>query len=167
MTMNKKWLAAAMILPLALGSVSVFAAGGQKGGDRGDKGGQGCNVEMGDRMFRQLDLTEAQKAEMKTIRNEIKQKGQQRSPEMRANMQGIKAQEQALVLAADFDEAKAQELAASMVEQRTAMQVERMRNQHRMMNVLNEDQKQQLVEMRADKMAKCQQKMGNKNRNNN
>jgi protein CpxP len=89
--------------------------------------------------------------------------GQNKGPEMRKNMQSIKAQEQALVLASDFDEAKAQQLAASMVEQRTTMQVEKMRTQHRMLSVLNEEQKQQLVEMKAERMAKCQQEMEKNN----
>lgn len=162
MAMNKKWLAVAMMVPLTLGSASVLAKS-QKGGEKGQKGGQSCMMPMdGKSAFRGLDLTDEQKAELKTIREDVRSSMKAKGESKRETMKAMKAQEQELVLAADFNEAEAQKLAASMVEERTAMQVEKMRTMHRMMSVLTDDQKQQLVEKRAERAAKCEQRMQEK-----
>ncbi|GAD80903.1 Spy/CpxP family protein refolding chaperone [Vibrio ezurae] len=159
MAMNKKWLAVAMMVPLTLGSTAVMA-NGKKGGDKGAKE---CRVQMqGKQAFRGLDLTDAQKTELKTIREEVRASKKANGENKRQQMKAMKDQEQQLVLAANFDEAKAKELASSMVAERTAMKVEQMRTTHRMMNVLTAEQKQKLVEKRAEKAQKCEQKMQKK-----
>lgn len=159
MAMNKKWLAVAMMVPLTLGSASVLA-NGHKGGEKGQKGGHSCMAPMDSKSaFRGLDLTDEQKAELKTIRNDVRTSMKAKGDSKRQMMKEMKAQEQELVLAADFDEAEAQKLASSMVAERTTMQVEKMRTMHRMMSVLTDNQKQQLVEKRAERAAKCEQKM--------
>ncbi|CAM4047275.1 Spy/CpxP family protein refolding chaperone [Vibrio neonatus] len=159
MTMNKKWLAVAMMVPLAFGSTAVLA-NGKKGGDKGAKE---CSGQMhGKNEFRGLNLTDAQKTELKTIRDEVRASKKAQGESKRQQMKAMKDQEQQLVLAADFDEAKAKELASSMVAERTAMKVEKMRTTHRMMSVLTAEQKQQLVEKRAEKAQKCEQKMQKK-----
>ncbi|OBT16428.1 hypothetical protein A9264_11495 [Vibrio sp. UCD-FRSSP16_10] len=162
MTMNKKWLAVAMMVPLTLGSASVLA-NGKKGGDRGHKGGPTCEMNLdGKSAFRGLDLTDAQKTELKTIRDEVKASKKGKRDANREMKKEMKAQEQQLVLAPNFDEAKANELAASMVAERTQMHVEKMRTTQRMMSVLTDAQKQQLVDKGAERTAKCEQKMQNK-----
>ncbi|MFA0066641.1 Spy/CpxP family protein refolding chaperone [Vibrio breoganii] len=162
MAMNKKWLAVAMMVPLTLGSASVLANGHQ-GSEKGQKGGHSCMMPMdGKSAFRGLDLTDEQKAELKTIREDVRSSMKAKGDSKRQMMKEMKAQEQELVLAADFNEAEAQKLASSMVEERTAMQVEKMRTMHRMMSVLTDDQKQQLVEKRAERAEKCEQKMQKK-----
>lgn len=154
MTMNKKWLIAALIVPMAIGSTSVFAK------HHGDKGGKhGCSGEMNSKAFRHLDLTDEQKTELKSIREEMKGSMQEKGPEMREQMQALRAQQQALVLADSFDEKQAEALASQMVDAHRTMQVEKMRVMHRMASVLTDEQKQELIEMRAEKMQKCQQKM--------
>ncbi|CAM2978887.1 Spy/CpxP family protein refolding chaperone [Vibrio rarus] len=162
MAMNKKWLAVAMMVPLTLGSASVLA-NGKKDGDKGHKGGHACEMRMdGKKAFRGLDLTDAQKTEMKKIRDEVRASKKAEGDSKRQQMKSMKDQEQQLVLAADFDEAKAQQLASSMVAERTAMKVEKMRTMHRMMSVLTDDQKQKLVDKQAEKATKCEQKMQKK-----
>lgn len=155
MAMSKKWLVSALVLPLALGATTVMA----KGGDKGMKGGHGCHGDISSRSFRQLDLTDEQKAELETIRSEMKESYKGKGSEMREQAKAYKAKERELVLAANFNEQEAQTLAEEMVNQRVEAQVEKMRVQHRMMSVLTSEQKDKLVQMQDERMQKCEQKM--------
>ncbi len=158
MTISKKWLVTALVLPLAFGATNVMA----KGGEKGNKGGHGCDVEMSKQAFKKLDLTDAQKAELKTIRQDEKASKMNNGSQKREQMQAYRQKERDLVLAADFNEQQAQSLAQEMVAQRTERQVEKLRTQHRMMSVLTAEQKQKLTEMQDKRMQKCQQKMQKK-----
>ena len=64
MTSFKKALVIAIALPMALGSASALASGGGK--HHGGKGG--CGMQDGRKVFSQLDLTDAQKEQMKSMK---------------------------------------------------------------------------------------------------
>lgn len=99
MKLAKKMILAAAVLPLALGTTAALAYGGHGW----DKEGDGHCGDRGERgIWKQLDLTAEQQAQLK----EMREAGRE---EMRANrgqnhdaMKALHAQERALVLAADL-----------------------------------------------------------------
>jgi protein CpxP len=152
----KKIALAAVLIPLALGSASAMAFGGGKGGEQ--RGG------MDNRMLRQLDLTDEQKDQLKEIaqtQRAAKRSAMEENRDVRmAEMQAAKTAELDLVLAADFDEAQAQELASKMVEMQQSRYVEKLELQHEMMSVLTDEQKAELKTLQAERMAEMAEKDG-------
>ncbi|MCG9684620.1 CpxP family protein [Vibrio sp. Isolate23] len=158
MKTTKKLILAAVILPLTLGSASAFAFGGKdhKKGHHGEFG-----FDRG--IMRQLDLTDAQKEQIKVLREtsktemkaELKQNFETRHAEMQANKEKL----QALVLADTFDKATANELAKQMVEQQTARKVKMLEKQHQMLSILTPEQKTKYVELQKERAEKRFNKM--------
>ena len=161
MKMTKKLVLAAAALPLMLGTASAFAYGG---GDKGDhKGMYGKCGGFDKKVMRQLDLTDAQKTELKEMREanraEMKEKHVGNKADKMAKMKAHQEKVQALVLADNFDEAAANELASQMVEKQTERRVAMLKKQHQMMSVLTAEQKTQLKEIQQDRMTKRADKM--------
>ncbi|WP_435247951.1 CpxP family protein [Vibrio sp. nBUS_14] len=161
MKMTKKLVLAAAALPLMLGTASAFAYGG---GDKGDhKGMHGKCGGFDKKVMRQLDLTDAQKTELKEMREanraEMKEKHAGNKADKIAKMKAHQEKVQTLVLADNFDEAAANELASQMVEKQTERRVAMLKKQHQMMSVLTAEQKTQLKEIQQDRMTKCTDKM--------
>ncbi|MCG9599202.1 CpxP family protein [Vibrio sp. Isolate25] len=154
----KKLILAAVILPLTLGTASAFAFGGKdhKKGHHGEFG-----FDRG--IMRQLDLTDAQKEQMKVLREtsktemkaEFKQNFETRHAEMQANKEKL----QALVLADTFDKVAANELAKQMIEQQTARKVKMLEKQHQMLSILTPEQKTKYVELQKERAEKRFNKM--------
>ncbi|MGF1789137.1 CpxP family protein [Photobacterium profundum] len=155
MTSFKKALVIAIALPMALGSASALASGGGK--HHGGKGA--CSMQDGRKVFSQLDLTEAQKEQMKSMRevnrDEMKSKRLEKHTEMKVNHDKM----QALVLASDFDENAvrdlAQQMSAAQVEGRVAM----LEKRHEMLNILTPEQKTKYQTLQAERAEKCQTRM--------
>lgn len=155
MTSFKKALVIAIALPMALGSASALAFGG--GNHHGGKGG--CGMQDGRKVFSQLDLTDAQKEQMKSMRemnrDEMKTKRLEKHTEMKANHDKM----QELVLASDFDvnavRDLAQQMSAAQVEGRVAM----LEKRHEMLNILTPEQKTQYQTLQAERAEKCQTRM--------
>ncbi len=163
MKFSKKWVIAATVLPLALGSASALAYGGGKGGHHG-KGGEGmCGGFDGKRMFRELDLTDAQKEQMKQLREsnkaQMKQKFDGDFTAKKAEMQAHQQQMQDLVLADTFDADAANALATQMVEKQAERRVKMLEKQHEMMSILTPEQKAKFKELSQERMEKCWSKM--------
>ena len=161
MKMTKKLVLAAAALPLIFGTASAYAYGG---GDKGDhKGMLGKCGGFDKKVMRQLDLTDAQETELKEMREdnraEMKEKHAGNKADKMARMKAHQEKVQALVLADNFDEAAANELASQMVEKQTERRVAMLKKQHQMMSVLTAEQKTQLKEIQQDRMTKCADKM--------
>lgn len=161
MKMTKKLVLAAAALPLIFGTASAYAYGG---GDKGDhKGMHGKCGGFDKKVMRQLDLTDAQKAELKEMREanrvEMKAKHSGNKADKMAKMKAHQEKVQALVLADNFDEAAANDLASQMVEKQTERRVAMLKKQHQMMSVLTPEQKAQLKEIQQERMTKCADKM--------
>ncbi|MGF1691599.1 CpxP family protein [Photobacterium kagoshimensis] len=148
----KKTLAMAIVLPLALGSASAMAYGGGKG-HHGGKGG--CGMDGGKKMFRELDLTSEQKAQMKTLRESHREQRQANSDNRDAR-RASHQQMQQLLLADSFNEAEVRQLAQQMSEQQLDHRVAMLKNRHDMLNILTADQKAKLQELQSERMAKCE-----------
>ncbi|WP_060983411.1 CpxP family protein [Vibrio splendidus] len=161
MKMTKKIVLAAAALPLILGTASAYAYGG---GDKGDhKGMHGKCGGFDKKVMRQLDLTDAQKAELKEMREanraEMKAKHSGNKADKMAKMKAHHEKIQALVLADNFDEAAANDLASQMAEKQAERRVVMLKKQHQMMSVLTAEQKTQLKEIQQERMVKCADKM--------
>ncbi|EGU30050.1 periplasmic repressor CpxP [Vibrio ichthyoenteri ATCC 700023] len=156
----KKFVLAAAIIPLAFASASAMAFGGK--GDH--KGGQ-CQGGMDRGMMKKLELTDAQKTQLKEMREanktEMKAKFAETSDARKAERQAQHEKVQQLVLADNFDQAAANELAKNMVEKQTERKVKMLEKQHQMLSVLTPEQKAKFVELSKERMEKCGEKRKN------
>ncbi|WP_413285659.1 CpxP family protein [Vibrio sp. MA40-2] len=166
MKLSKKIIIAATALPMVFATTSAFA----KGGNNMDGKKQG-SFDKG--LIRQLDLTEEQKDQLRDLRQANRDENREdrganratRMAEMQANRLAI----QDLVLADDFDQEKAEQLAKLMVEKQTERRVQQLENQHEMLSVLTAEQKEQLKELQAERIESMQERMSekmNKGKNN-
>ena len=146
----KKLVLAAVVLPLTLGTASAFAFGGKD-----HKGHRG--------IMRQLDLTDAQKDQLKEMREankaEMKAKFADGKEARMAERQAHHEKVQALLLADNFDAAAANDLAKEMVEKQTERRVKMMEKKHQMLSVLTPEQKTKFVELQKERQQKCGEKM--------
>ncbi|MGF1843668.1 CpxP family protein [Vibrio clamense] len=159
----KKIILAAVVLPLTLGTASAFAFGGGKGHHKGPDGKCG-GFDKG--MMRQLDLTDEQRDQLKEMREAGRKEMKGKYAEKRAEMQTHHAKVQALVLADNFDEAAANDLAKEMVEQQSERRVQMMKKKHEMFSVLTAEQKAKVQELQQERMQECSAKMEKRMKNN-
>ncbi len=156
MKMANKMILAAVVLPIALGSAAVFAAGGKGPGQgRGFDGDCGRGGMMNPAVFAQLNVTPEQKAQMAELRLQQRDAMQAQRAGKRAEMRTLKMKERELVMSANFDQAAAQKLAQQMVERRAEQRVAMMKQRNAMMNVLTADQKAKLTTMQQERMNEC------------
>ena len=154
-----RWGVAAVVLPLALGMTSGLAFGAKEGKPAGH--GR-CAVGFERGIMRQLDLSAGQKEQLKaqrqahqqSIKDGLNNKGQARQGEMQAH----RAKMQALVLADNFDQAAANELAQSMVAKQAEHKVKMLAKQHQMLSILTPEQKAKFAQLQNEHFAKCQAK---------
>lgn len=164
MKLTKKLVLAAAVLPLTFATASALAYGGH--GDHHGKGGKGGDGQCGGfdrKVFSQLDLTDAQKDQMKEMRQSMKsdmksKRGENVETKM-AEMQARHQKMQDLVLADTFDADAANALASEMVAQQTERRVKMMEKQHEMLSILTAEQKTKLKEVQQERMQKCVAKM--------
>ncbi|MBD1564591.1 CpxP family protein [Vibrio sp. S12_S33] len=154
MNMTKKMVLAAVVLPLTLGTASVFAYGGGKGQYKRSDDECGRGADRG--IMQQLDLTADQQAKLKEMRgaNRDQMKNEFKG-QKQAQMQAHHAKVQALVLADNFDEAAANELAKEMVDQQVSHRVKMLEKRHDMLSVLTPEQKVKFQELQQERMQKC------------
>lgn len=159
MKMTKKLVLAAVVLPLTLGTASAFAFGG-KGHHKG-MGGECGGFDRG--IMRQLDLTDEQQAQLKEMRETnraaMKAHFSENADARRAEMQAYHNNVQALILADNFDQAAANELAKQMVDKQTERKVKMMEKKHQMLSILTPEQKAKFIELKQDRMKECGDKM--------
>ena len=146
--MNKKYLITAVIVAVAAGlAATVFAQG--PGWGHGRHGGRTLHW-----MTRQLNLTDAQQAQIKTIMKAEHTKIQPLMQQLRQNRQAQDAS-----LTGSFDEAKAQAFAASQAQIMTNVIVERERTKSQIYAVLTPEQRQKALELRQQRQQRRQQWM--------
>ena len=121
-----------------------YKGGKHKGKGKGKNRGQ--NQQMG---FEKLNLTDEQKAEMKTIMSS--QKGQKRVQKTDTERLAQQAEMQSLMQAETFDEAKAEELINNQQSKRNANKLEKMKAKHAMYQLLTDEQKAEFVEMQMQR----------------
>ncbi|MGF1752592.1 CpxP family protein [Vibrio makurazakiensis] len=156
MKMTKKLVLAAAALPLIFGTASAYAFGGGKG-DHKDMRGKCGGFDK--KMMHKLDLTDAQKEQFKEMREASRSEMKGKHGDKFADMQANHAKVQELVLADNFDEAAANELAQQMVEKQSERRVAMLKNQHQMMSILTPEQKEELKVLQQERMQKCSEKM--------
>lgn len=171
-----KTLLAAIILPLTLGSASVLAFGGGNGmedgfdGPRAEKGmskhkaghkGQMQAVNL--RIFKKLDLTEAQKEEIKDILQENREQRQGARGERPADMFKARQQMQDLTLTDNMDESAVRALAEKAVSAQAEKQVDRLVShaqlENKIYNVLTAEQKTKFNQLQKEQNKKHMQRM--------
>ncbi|CZF80217.1 CpxP family protein [Grimontia marina] len=154
MKFSKSIAATVIALPLMMGSMSAMAFGGKHHGGEGMHGGKGM---MGKHLLRGVDLTDEQKAELKTLREQKREAMKANKGEFRTQMMAERQQMQELMLADNFDEAAVRALAEKMVDQRVERRIAMVKSQHEMMSILTPEQKVQVKE-NMEKMAERMQK---------
>ncbi len=156
----KKLMLAAVVLPLTFGAASALAYGG-KGPEQGPRDECGPGMDRG--IMRQLNLTDTQKEQLRTLRNENRDEMRSKIDADRdarqAERQAYHAKMQSLVLADTFDEAQATALAKEMVEKQTERRVKMLEKRHQMLNILTPEQKTEFVKLQNERMQECSERM--------
>jgi len=116
--------------------------------------GFGMHGQMMGFFARKLNLTDDQKAQMKTIMEKER-------PTMKPLMQQDQQIEQQLrqYVEGTFDEAKVQALAAQKAQIQAQMTIAQTRTHNEMYQVLTADQKAQLKQLQADREARMKERM--------
>lgn len=144
--MKKLTAAILSIVLVAMGAMFVFAqdGAGQKDG-KGKFGKRGGHRGGHGMMFRGLDLTDEQKAQMKTIRQASKESTKSIREQMKANRQKL----QTLSESGTFDEAQVKAIAAEQGNLSAQMIVEKEKVKTQMLAILTPEQKAKAAEMKA------------------
>ncbi|MDO6706267.1 CpxP family protein [Photobacterium sp. 1_MG-2023] len=151
----KHTLVAVLAMPLVFGSVAAVAGGGKAHG----KGYYGDCGPHGDRgIFSDLNLTDAQKEQMRALRDSQKESKREHRDEGREAMKANHEKMQALMLADSFDENAVRALAKQMSDQQIEHRVNRMKHRHDLLNILTPEQKAQYKTLKAEKQAECMAK---------
>lgn len=145
--MKKLTVAILSIVLVAMGAMFVFAqdGAGQKDGKRGfgkrgghHRGGHGM-------MLRGLDLTDEQKAQVKTIMQSSRESSKPLREQMKANRQKL----QTLSDSGNFDQAQVQALADEQGKLTAQMIVEKEKVKSQISAILTPEQKAKAAEMKA------------------
>ncbi|MGO2511733.1 CpxP family protein [Marinomonas polaris] len=154
MKMAKKLILASVVLPLVL-STSAFAFGGKD-----HKGPQEeCRPGLDRGMMKELNLTDSQKEQFKTLRQANKEEMKERFNDKKE--QGEKARMahfdkvNSLLMADKFDPAKATELAQEMSDKQVKRQVDMLSKQHKMLSILTPEQKTKFIDLQKERMEDC------------
>lgn len=122
---------------------------GKRGGKRGMRGHRG----MG-RIFRQLDLTDDQKAQMKAIRQASREDSKPLREQMKTNRQQL----QQLTENGQFDEAAVSAIASQQGQIHAQIIVAKQKVKSQMFNVLTAEQKTKLATLKAEHKQKMQER---------
>lgn len=158
MKMKQTLLATALTVPLMLGGATALAAEGHHKGDRDGRGhgGKHCGESA---VMHQLDLTDAQKAELKTQREAHKQDMKNamaaQADNRKAQREAHQQAKQALVLAETFNKMAATELASDLADQHAKMMVMMLEREHAKLSILTPEQKERYVELKQHSQDKC------------
>jgi protein CpxP len=147
--MNKiKATALAAALTVAAGAPIAIAQtqGGSEGGWHRRHGGFGGRGGMKGEFFGNLDLTDAQKAQLKQVRETHRQAIEPLAQQIRTKRQELRQ----LGDGATFDEAAAQAKLTEIAALEAKLMGERFRVRQEMLNVLTPEQKAQLEQRKAE-----------------
>lgn len=155
-----KAFAVALVMALGIGaSFAMAQSTGEKSGDKlGQRGGRhhfargegrGGRGGFG-RMFRNLDLTDEQKAKFKQIRQSHSETMKSLHQQIRTEMQALRQANQG----ATFDEAQVSQKLAQVAPLRAKLMAEEFKIHQEMLAVLTPEQKTKLEQSRAEFKAK-------------
>ncbi len=157
------------IAMIVIGTVLVFGQTTEKSGEkefgkrgmhnrqgmRGKRGKRGHRGDMmGGRMFRHLDLTDAQKTQMQAITKTSRESSKLVREQVQANRQQLSA----LSENGNFNESQISALAKKQGDLHAQMIVQRQKTKAQMFAVLTADQKAKLVELKADFKKKMEER---------
>ncbi|PWF62700.1 hypothetical protein CBX96_13775 [Shewanella sp. BC20] len=139
--------------PLKAGLFAILASSAVFATTVSAEPGQGCDHPRGEfhkhgdrmghdgmhRMFEGLDLTDAQKADIKKLFAEHRAARSDDRPTKEERL-AHRAEMHALITAANFDEAQAKALMSAQQEKRQAQAIERMKMQNQIYNLLTPEQ---------------------------
>ena len=158
----KKFIAAILSIVLtAMGAMFVFAQTADKPegkrdfGKRGHFGKRGGGERM---MFRGLNLTDEQKAQIKSIREASRETVKPIREQMKANRQKLND----LSANGNFDQAQVQAIAAQQGSLSAQLIVEKEKIKAQTFNILTPEQKAKAAEMKAQFEQKRQERMQNR-----
>jgi protein CpxP len=134
----------------------AMAAGHDGGHDRASRHG-GPHQMFGMKMFKGLELTEAQKTKLESMLAE--HRAGLKTKAMPAALQAEQQQLQTLLQADQFDEAAARLLLEKQQSNRLEHELERLKLQHQLLSVLTVEQKARLAERQAKMQARMAEKM--------
>lgn len=152
---NSKWITAAAVLALST-SLAVASPNGTNGKRHGHhkRGG-----EFGARFAQKLNLTDAQKEQLRTINQQFREQNKTFFQHARDTRQQFRAAKQA------NDTTQLDALKATMEEQRAQFKSLRQAHREQILSILTPDQRQQLDALKAERQAR-RGEHGNRNREN-
>lgn len=155
MKISKKLILASVVLPLII-STSAFAFGGENHKGPHEECRPGFGFDRG--IMKNLDLTDTQKDQLKTLRqankDEMKKRFSENKP--KTEMRAERTQKMNNVLLADtFDPAKATALAQAFANKQVERQVDILSKQHKMLSILTPEQKAKFVELQKEHLEDC------------
>lgn len=150
----KKLTLATFVLALTM-TLPAMAGGHDRGHDSGPRHA-GADHFIGMKMLKGLDLTDAQKTQLKTLIAE--HRATVKAKQQPAAMQSLHSELQVLLQAEQFDEAAARLLLEKQQSTRLEHDIERLKFQHQLMSVLTAEQKAKL----QARQAKMQERMAAK-----
>ena len=145
-----KWTTMAAVVALST-SLAVAAPHGPKGeGRHGGKRGEMMMGEgrMGERMAQKLNLTDAQKEQIKTIRESFRDQNKTFFDQAKATREQMREARRA------GDTAKAEQLKASMEQQRTQMNHLRQQLHAEIAKILTPEQREEFAKMQEQREAR-------------
>ncbi|MEO6392905.1 MAG: Spy/CpxP family protein refolding chaperone, partial [Pyrinomonadaceae bacterium] len=134
--------------------------GQRHGGERRGGRGPGFGGKHGGMMFRGLNLTEDQKAQMKQIQESFRQ----RVAPLREQMKNQRGEGRGFAKAGTFNEAEATQRMIAAAPLRAKLMGESFKMRQEMLNVLTPEQKTQMEQQRAERKAR-QGEMGGRRGN--
>lgn len=143
-------LIAGLAIPLAYAQISNGQAGKQRGGWQHNRHGRGRDKMA----FRNLNLTDAQKAQMKQLRQSYHERSKPLQTELRAKMQELHQANQGGL----FNEALVSQKLAEAAPLRAKLMAEQFKLRQDTLAVLTPEQKTQLEQQREQFKAKREQR---------
>lgn len=131
-------LASSTVLAATVNAEPGSCCGEHPRGEFSPKGDRMAHDGM-HRMFEGLELTDAQKAEIKKLFAEQRAASRDERPS-KEERQARRTELQALITAANFDEAQAKAFLNSQEERRQAMMIDRLKMQNQIYNLLTAEQ---------------------------
>ena len=144
-----KWISAAAVV--ALSGTMAFAAIDNDGGKAWGHGGHGRHDAMSERMAQKLNLTDAQKDQLKALHRGFREDNRAFFQTMRHTRQEMHAAKEA------GDTAKVESLKATFQSQRAQMKQLHDAQQEKFLTILTPEQRTQFDSLKAERDARRQQ----------
>lgn len=153
-----KKLTIGLLLAALVSLGTMFAFGQQNGGNDGKRMRRHHGKRGHFRIMKNLDLTDAQKEQIKAIR----QAGKEKTKNLRESLKANRQQLQEITANGQFNEAQIQAIAAQQSGIMAQLIVEKTRVKSQIYNILTADQKAKIEEMKAEMQERRQNRKANR-----